>query len=68
MYILRQVVVKVWEGNPVLCSDWLTDNDLVNVIEFIPILVTRERGGEGGREGEREKGGEGGLISYSYNK
>lgn len=34
----RQTVVEVGEGNAVLGAHWLADNDLVNVIELIPIL------------------------------
>ena len=34
------VVVQIREGNPVLSSDWLTNDDLVDVIEFIPILIS----------------------------
>ena len=34
-----QAVVQVWEGDAILCSDWLSNNDLVDVIEFIPVLV-----------------------------
>ena len=53
---MGEVVVEVGKGNPVLCPDWLTDNDLVDVIEFVPILVTRgKRGREGGGGRERER-------------
>ena len=40
MDIVRQIVVKVRESNPIFCSDWLSNNDLVNVIELIPIFIT----------------------------
>ena len=38
--IERQTVVEVGEGNAVLRADRLADNDLVDVIELIPILFT----------------------------
>lgn len=31
-------VVEVGEGNAILRSDVLTDNDLVDVIELVPVL------------------------------
>ena len=34
-----QAVVQVWERDAILCSDWLSNNDLVDIIEFIPVLV-----------------------------
>ena len=36
---LRQVVVQVWEGNLVLGTDWLADNDFVDVVKLVPIIV-----------------------------
>ena len=33
------VVVQVREGDPVLRSDWLANDDLVDVIELIPIFI-----------------------------
>ena len=33
-----EAVVEVGEGNAVLSAHWLADNNLVNVIELIPIL------------------------------
>lgn len=38
--MMRQVVVQVGEGNFVLCSDGLTDDDLVYVIELIPVFIS----------------------------
>ena len=38
--VKRQAVVEVGEGNAVLRADRLADNDLVDVIELIPILFT----------------------------
>lgn len=35
-----QVVVQVREGNFVFCSDGLTDNDFVNVIELVPVFIS----------------------------
>lgn len=34
-----KVIVKIWESNLVFSPYLLSDNDLVNVIEFIPIFV-----------------------------
>ena len=34
------VVVEVREGYTVLCTDGLTDDDLVDVIELIPVLIS----------------------------
>ena len=48
-----EAVVEVGEGDAVFCADWLADNDLVNVIELIPVFITEVRGGrEGGRDEE----------------
>lgn len=38
--VVWQVVVKVWEGNFVFCPDGLTDDDLVDVIELIPVFIS----------------------------
>lgn len=35
-----QVVVQVWEGNFVFRPDGLTDDDLVDVIELIPVFIS----------------------------
>lgn len=32
-------VVEVGEGDPVFCPQWLTDDDLVDVIKLIPIFI-----------------------------
>ena len=40
LHLKRDVVVQIWEGNAVLCADWLTDDDLVDVVELIPILIS----------------------------
>ena len=36
----RQTVVEEGEGDAVLCADRLPDDDLVDVIELIPILFS----------------------------
>ena len=40
MDLERQVVVQVREGNPVLCAHRLTNDDLVDIIEFVPIFIS----------------------------
>ena len=40
VHIIWQGIVEVREGDAVLCSYWLTDYDLVDVIEFIPVLIS----------------------------
>ena len=37
--MMWEVVVQVGEGDFVLCPDWLSDDDLVDVIELIPVLI-----------------------------
>lgn len=37
--MVRQVVVQVGEGDFVLCPDRLSDDDLVDVIELIPVFI-----------------------------
>ncbi len=39
---LRQVVVQVGEGDAILRPDWLADDDLVDVVEFVPVVVLGE--------------------------
>ena len=39
-HIQREAIVQVGEGNAVLRPDWLPNDDLVDVIELIPILFT----------------------------
>ena len=36
---MRQVVVEVGERDPVLRPDGLTDDDLVDVVELVPVVV-----------------------------
>ena len=33
------VVIEIGEGDAVLGTDWLANDDLVDVVELIPILV-----------------------------
>ena len=42
MNMERQAVVQVGEGNAVLSTHWLTNDDLINIIELIPILFPVE--------------------------
>lgn len=37
-----QVVVQVRKCNFVLCSDWLANDDFVDVVEFIPVFIPTE--------------------------
>ena len=39
---LGKVVVQIGESDPVLCTDRLPDNDLVDVVELIPIVINSE--------------------------
>ncbi len=36
---LGQVVVQIWKGNLVLGTDWLADNDFIDVVKLVPIIV-----------------------------
>lgn len=38
--MVRQVVVQVGEGDFVLCPDRLTDDDLVDVVELVPVFIS----------------------------
>lgn len=38
--VVWQVVVQVGESDFVLCPDGLTDDDLVDVIELIPVFIS----------------------------
>ena len=40
MYVDGEVVVKIGKGNVVLRSHRLPDDDLVDVIEFVPVFIT----------------------------
>ena len=39
--MVRQVVIQVRKRNLVLRADRLPDDDLVNVIEFIPVFIPK---------------------------
>lgn len=39
MDLVGQTVVQIRKGNAILCSDWLTNDDLIDVIKFIPVLI-----------------------------
>ena len=39
--VVWKVVVQVRKGNLVLSADRLPDDDLVNIIEFIPVFIPR---------------------------
>ena len=39
LYLPGTTVVEVGEGNLILCSYLMSHNDLINVVEFIPVLV-----------------------------
>ena len=38
-----QAVVQVGKSYPVLSPNWLSDDNFVDVIKFIPVLITRQR-------------------------
>lgn len=42
VHIKREAIVEVGKGNAVLSSDWLSDDDLVDVIELIPVFISEE--------------------------
>lgn len=44
--MMWKIVVQVWKCNLVLCPNWLPDDDLVDVIEFIPVFIPVTEGGE----------------------
>ena len=43
MYLEGDVVVEVREGDAVLGTNWLSNDDLVDVIELIPVLIPASR-------------------------
>ena len=43
MHEVRQIVVEVRESDPVLCPDRLPDDDLVDVVELVPIVIQGSR-------------------------
>lgn len=36
-----KVVIQVWKSNLVLSTNRLADDDLINIIEFIPVFIPR---------------------------
>ena len=42
VHVEREGVVQVREGDSVLCSDWLTDNYLVDVVKLIPVFISAQ--------------------------
>ena len=39
MDIVGHIIVQVWICNPIFCTNWLTDYNLVDVIELIPVFI-----------------------------
>lgn len=39
MDLVGQTVVQVRKGDAIFRSDWLTNDDLIDVIKFIPVLI-----------------------------
>ena len=39
MDMVGHIIVQVWKCNPIFCTDWLTDYNLVDVIELIPVFI-----------------------------
>lgn len=40
VHMVRKVVVQIRESNLVLCSNWLSDDDLVDVVKLIPVFIS----------------------------
>ena len=40
MYLEGYIVEEIWEGYSVFCSHRLTNDNLVDVIKFIPIFIS----------------------------
>ena len=40
VHLEGNVVVQVREGNAVLCTHWLSDDDLVDVVELVPVFIS----------------------------
>ena len=38
---LLQVIVQIWKRDSILSSNWLPDDDLVDVVELVPIFIGR---------------------------
>jgi hypothetical protein len=39
MHIVGHIIVQVWKCNPIFFTNWLTDYNLVDVIELIPVFI-----------------------------
>jgi hypothetical protein len=39
MNFKRQTVVQIWKRDTILRSDWLSYDDLIDIIKFVPILI-----------------------------
>lgn len=39
MHKMRHIVVQIWKCNSIFGTNWLTNNDFVDVVELIPIVV-----------------------------
>ena len=39
MDIVRHIIIQVQKCNPIFCTNWLTDYNLVDVIELIQIFI-----------------------------
>ena len=39
MNLVGHVIVKIRKCNSIFCSDWLTYNNLVDIIELIPVFI-----------------------------
>lgn len=42
MHKMWHIIVQIWKSNAVFRANRLTNYDLVNVIEFVPIIITAE--------------------------
>lgn len=41
MDVVRERVVEIWEGDAILGSDRLSDDDLVDIVELVPVLILK---------------------------
>lgn len=40
MYKMGHIIIQIRKGYSILCSYRLPNNDFINIIEFIPVLIT----------------------------
>lgn len=40
--MMGKVVVQVRESNLVLCPNWLSDDDLVDIVKLVPVFISTE--------------------------